>query len=217
MASIKITQSEFKINGVRYFRTKSEDVELCSYGKKEAPVFGSNFLVVRNKIHKDVLASAPIKIGEPVTVDWSKASKAEINANVKYLSVDGKMGLTLEKARSASLKLVKISIDYGLVIEAINQVDDALQAMKLANRRIVTDIWIAVEATLAEKVSTEATVKVTATGLQLVIGANATNTSASKVVLGKGTTFAYLLMKASRFNRTETKVEDLEVDQQGMG
>jgi hypothetical protein len=219
MSNVKIKRNEFDYNVMRYFRGNSENVQLGSYGDKKTPALQSNYLSVSDQLSADALALAKVRVGKPLAIDWSKESKADVEAPVKYLTVvDGKATFTHEAAKDAKLVLVKFSIDMGPLIKVLNEkAPEALDYLKESDKRVVSDVWVAMEAELAEKFGSEAGVKATANheGLQLEVSSGLTTGTKTKVTIGEGTTFAYLLMKP-KWDHAKNRIVELEDDQIGL-
>lgn len=88
--------------------------------------------------------------------------------------------------------------------------------------RIVSDVWIVMEAQLASKVTTGGNVSVSAplgtSGFTLEVGASTSSTNSSKVQIPENTCFAYLLSKVKKWDKVngEWMVEELEDDTKGL-
>ncbi len=221
-ASVAITQSKFKYNGVSYFRAKSENIVLASYGEKKTPLGSPNYLAVQNDVNRDKLGKVKVKIAGPYAIDWSKYSKSDVNASIKYLKTAGGTGsFNRDAAKSANLKLVKLSLDEGQLKKLLNQeADGARNYLKNEGNdgRIVSEVWIATEASLAEKITNCGSVSGSGSNgsLDVAIGGSSCGTTTSSVSIPTNTTFAYLLHKVKKWNGNKTKVENLEDDSKGI-
>lgn len=216
---VKVTSAAFKYDAIRYFRGKAENVNLGSYGQKKTPIGKTNYLAVQDDIGKVQIAKVKVKISGPYSVDWSKFSNTDINAGIKYLDAAGATGsFNRNAAKSANLKLVKFSIDEGQLKKLLNK--HAGAARKYLKKeggdgRVVSEVWVAMEATLASQVTNGGSVTGTAgaDGLKVTVGASGSSTSQSSVTIPPNTTFAYLLHKVKKWKKDN--VDNLEDDQHG--
>jgi hypothetical protein len=218
---VKITKKALVIDGgQRFFRGKATDVALGSYGEKKTPITAPNYLAIEKTIPGATLAKVPVKITGPIAVDWSKVSKTEIEGGVNYLQKGGgKASLTVDSAKSAKLVLVKFSIAEGDLKDLLNNhANDARQAMKDEGKdaRIVSEVYVAMEAELASTVTTggSGSANGTVNGLEIEVKASGSNTTTTKVVLPPDTTFAYLLHRVKKWDGK--RVKDMEDDQSGI-
>lgn len=221
MPSVKIKQAFFLYNGVRYYRTKAEDVELGSYGEKQIPPTKPNYLNVHHRLDPTAMNKAHVRVGQKVAIEWSSQMKGEVGIpKINYLKkAGGHAKFNIQATQAADLVLVKFSIDDGPLCKVINS--DAAAKDYLSGRglkRVVTDVWVVVEAELSEKFGYSATMKVDAESgsMELEVSAAFTGGSKSKVVLSKDTTFAYLLAKPDEWNDQTGDLKDLKPDQQGL-
>ncbi|MBN2529594.1 MAG: hypothetical protein JXR76_24610 [Deltaproteobacteria bacterium] len=216
---VKITSAAFKYNGVRYFRGKAENVNLASYGEKKTPVGQPNYLEVEDDIGRAMLGKIKVKISGPYDVDWSRYSKADISAGIKYLMVGGGTGsFSHESAKSAKLKLVKMSIDEGQLKKLLNDHAQKVKAyMKSEGKdaRIVSEVWIAMEAQLASDVTNGGAVTGSggANGITVEVSASGSSKNTSSVTIPENTTFAYLLHKVKKWKKDT--ISNMEDDQHG--
>lgn len=222
MATTKIKQAFFLHGGIRYFRTRAENIELGNYGEKQVPATKPNFLAVYDRLDPAAMAKARVRVGKSTKIDWKKVTKVEVGVpKLKYLTVDGgKVNFSLQVADQAKLELVKFSIDFGPLCKVVNSDAAALAYLKdKGPKRLVCDIWVVVEAKLSEKFGSQATMKVAAAkkdAIDLEVTAAFEGDSKSIVTLSKDTTFAYLLAKPAEWNDATGELMDLKPDQQGL-
>ena len=221
MATVKIKKNAFKYNAVRYYRGKSEDVVLGCYGDKMTPAGNGNYLDIADKLNKAAFESVSVHVVGPIDVDWNKTSKSDLDlsGSLKFIKLGGAKGnLTHESAKSAKLKLMKFSIYKNPLRDAVNTHDQAaLDFIKGAKkRRIVSAVWVAMEAELASKVATGVEVEIDATvnGVELKVKGGTSSTTTTNVKLGSNTTFAYMLHKISSLNAQGT-IGTMDDDQHG--
>lgn len=220
-SDVKVSKTAFRYNGVNYFRAKSENIRLVSYGDKKTPVGQANYLAVQNNITGENLAKVGTSVSGPFTIDWSKVSKvdAEGGGSLKYfMKGGGKASFSHSKAESAHLKLVKFSINEGPLKTLLNNhATGARNFLKGEGNsgRVVSEVWVVMEAELASEVTTSGSVSgnASAQGIEVKFKAGGSRTATSKIVIAPDTTFAYLLHKVKRWDGNQVK--DLEDDQHG--
>jgi hypothetical protein len=218
---VKINKGVLVIDGgQRFFRGKATDVALGSYGQKKTPLGSPTYLAIEKSIPAASIAKVPVKVTGPIAVDWSKVSQTDVEGGVNYLKKGGGKGsLKVELAKSAKLVLVKFSIAEGDLKDLLNKhATDARSAMKSegGDARIVSEVYVAMEAELASTVTTGGSVTASgsSSGLEVEVKASTSSTTSTKVVLPPDTTFAYLLHKVKTWSgSTITNMED---DQQGL-
>lgn len=219
--SIVITDSKFKYNGVSYFRGKSENVDLASYGDKKTPVGKVNYLAVQNNVKREHVAKVSVKITGPYAIDWSKYTDADVNADIAYLTASGTAGFSRSAAKSANLKLVKLALHEGPLKKLLNQHANGARnylADEGSSGRVVSEVWVVSEAQLAEDITRCGSVSGAGSkgAIKITMDLNKCTNVQSSVEVPSMTTFAYLLHKVKKWNKDKTKVEDLEDDSSGV-
>jgi hypothetical protein len=219
---VKITKGALIIDGgIRFFRGKATDVALGSYGEKKVPLGNPAYLAIERTIPAATLAKVPVKVTGPIAVDWGKVSKTDVEGNVNFLKKGGgKASLTIEGAKSAKLVLVKFSIAEGDLKDLLNKhAQDARDEIKKEGKdaRIVSEVYVAMEAELASSVTTGGSVSAsgTANGIEISVAGSTSSTTTTKVVLPPDTTFAYLLHRVKKWDKKV--ISDMEDDRQGPG
>jgi hypothetical protein len=217
----EVKKDEFKYGGIRYFRGKAENVRLGSYGEKKTPVGQANYLAVEKNIKNEHFEGSIVKTAGPVSIDWDKVSEAELEAggSVKYIKAGGKATLTRKAAKSAKLKLVKFFVNAGALKGVLNKEADGARnylAKEGRDGRVAGEVWVVMEAELAEKVTTGGSLNAKASdgGLAVSVGGSGSSTTTTTITIAADTTFAYLLFKP-KFDKDKKKIEDLEDDQSG--
>lgn len=206
-------------SGQRFFRGKATDVALGSYGEKKTPALAVPYLAVEKAMPPSVLARSSVKITGPISVDWAKVSKTDVEAGMNYLNAaGGKASLSVEKAKSARLVLVKFSLHEGDLKELLNRhAAESRSYLKKEGKdgRIVSEVYVAMEAELASKVTTgaSASAKGNANGLEIEVAASSSSTTTTKISLPPDTTFAYLLHRVKKWSGD--KIDDMEDDRPG--
>jgi hypothetical protein len=220
-ARINLTNAAFRYNSMRYFRGKSENVRLGSYGDKKTPITQSNYLLVQNNITAENLAKRPSHITGPYAIDWSRQSDSAVNVGLSFINALGAaVPLTRSATHSANLQLVKVHFNRGPLTTLLNRhANGARNWLAGAGNsgRVVGEIWVVMEGTLASEVTTRGSISADASvlGIKIDLSAGTSTTRVSSVVLPSGTTFAYLLYKVKKWNRDKTVIEELEDDQHG--
>lgn len=177
---------------------------------------------MEGNINSKHFGEVKVQISGPFDVDWSKESDSEVNLSIDYLKLAGGTGsFSRTAAKSARLKLVKFHLTERALKNLLN--DHATGARNWlagagASGRIVSEVWVVMEAELASQVSSNGTVTGDANvkGFNVTLGGSTASTSTSKITIPENTTFAYLLHKVKSWkDRAKTKIEDLEDDQHG--
>ncbi len=223
-----VTDNYLEIGSIKYFRGKAENVELCSYGEKKDPIGAKAYLAVQANVKRDYLAGK-VKSVAPVTIDWNKTTKAAVEANgkVQYFVLNAKTAksASYEQVKQGHLVLQKFFINQGPLTTMLNHEADGARnylAEEGGDGRIVSEIWVAMEAELAEYFQGDISSKSSASGqvgvanAALEITGSAGAKGSQTVSFSAGTTFAYLLHKVKKWNSGKTEIVELEDDSKGM-
>ena len=221
-AGAKVTDGRLIIDGgQRFFRGKASNVSLGSYGQAKTPVVGHPYLAIEKNVTPGNVSKVPITISGPITIDWTKVSKTDIDASAyTFLKLGGGKGnLTVATASSAKLVLMKFSINEGDLKDILNKHDTAARAYlksEGADGRIVSEIYVAMEAELANdmQVSGKVSGNGSVDGIQIEMAASGKRTTSSTVTLAPNTTFAYLLHKVTKW--TGPAIDNMEDDRPGI-
>jgi hypothetical protein len=219
----KVTDNYFEFGVNKYFRGNAHLVEIATYGQKKDPVGPKAYIDPQNKVKRDYLVSRVDK-GEPVGVDWNATTKADVEVNgpimVFGVTANVAAGFSYEKVKTATLKLYNLSIPEGKLQALLN--NDASPARNyLAEEgndgRIVSEVWVVMEAELAEHFDTSGSILVAVNGVDLNVTAKGGTCGTQTITLSAGTTFAYKLHKVKEWNKDKTRIENMEADYKGMG
>ncbi|RMF32078.1 MAG: hypothetical protein D6752_00910 [Candidatus Nitrosothermus koennekii] len=223
MAETKIASHFFKYNNLKYFRDGAENIEMCSFGEKKDPLGPKSYLSVEGKVARKHLEGRIKKIPS-VDIDWSKQSKADVEANglIPVYGIPVKVGTTYsyEEAKSADLKLIKFVIDEGPLKKMLNNDANAARnylADEGKDGRIVSSIWVVMEGKLARHFDSVGSISANAAGSNLEITASGGVAGSQTITLSEGTTFAYAMHKVKKWNKGKTEIEDMEDDYHGIG
>lgn len=224
--AVKISDSKFVYSSKSYFRGGCEDVNLVSFGEKKTPLGKASYLYVAGTVSPANLAKVNVTTSGPYAIEWDNYSDKQVNVGIKYLTVAGGQGaFSRRAAKSANLVLMKLSVPSNALERLLNKhANVARRNLKEEGKdaRIVSDVWIVMEAELASRVTTGGSVSVSAplgtSGFTLNVGASSSSTTSSKVQIPKNTCFAYLLAKVKKWDRIgrEWMVEELEDDTKGL-
>ena len=218
---VRVTKGVLVIDGgQRFFRGKATDIALGSYGEKKTPALAIPYLAIEKTLASNIVAKVPVKVTGPIGVDWTKVSKTDLDAGVSYLKLAGGKGsLTVEGAKSVKLVLVKFSIAEGDLKDLYNKfAGGARDYLKKegGDARVVSEIYVAMEAELASAVTTSGKVTGSGTvnGIEIEVSVQSTTTTTSKITLPPDTTFAYLLHRVKKWDGS--KIQDMEDDRPGL-
>jgi len=224
--SIKITDSKFVYSAKSYFRGGCEDVNLVSFGEKKTPLGKAPYLYVAGTVTPQNLGKVNVTVSGPYPIEWEKFSDSDVNVGIKYLTVaGGQVGFSRNAAKSANLVLMKLSLSSNALENLLNKhAHAARNSLKEEgdDARIVSDVWIVMEAQLASKVTTGGNVSVSAplgaSGFTLEVGGSTSSTISTKVQIPEQTCFAYLLNKVKKWDKVsgEWMVKELEDDTKGL-
>ena len=220
---IQIKDNFFKApDGNRYFRRNSPRVEVGSYGEKKTPLTQANYLAVEGHVKFSYLDSK-LKKENPGKIDWSRCSKADVEADVKtYFDLCGvKLNFTHQKAKEAELELMLIYINEGALKKVLNKdAHKVRQEMKKEGKdaRICSSVWVVMSGRLAKRFSTSVDLNASATtakGLKITAKGGAQWEGTETIELTSGTVFAYGLHKVKKWKGDE--IDDLDDDWQSLG
>ncbi|NRF72353.1 hypothetical protein HLB44_35785 [Aquincola sp. S2] len=220
----KITTHYFEFGVHKYFRGSAHAIEPATYGEMNDPVGIKAWLEPAGKVKPEHL-DGRLKFNTRVRIDWNTVAKGDLEAeaDLNYLGLgkSGMLSFDLSKARSAKLELVNLSIDESPLIRMLN--NDANIARNFlaeegSDGRIVSEVWIVVDAELGEHFATSgaAGVAVKAFGSTAGVVVSGGKHGTQTVQLSSGTTFAYKVHKVSDWNKGKTQVEKVEADYKGL-
>lgn len=222
----KITKSKFVFSGKSYFRGGCEDINLVTFGEKKTPIGKPNYLLVAGTISAQNLSHANVKVSGPYPIEWEKFADSDVNVNIDYVGVaSGDLDFNRKKAESANLVLMKLSLGTIALKNLLN--NHAAVARNYLKEegndaRIVSDVWLVMEAKLASRIETGGSISVSAplgtSGFTLEVGGGTSSTTSTKVQIPENTCFAYLLNKVKKWDKVngEWMVEELEDDTKGL-
>lgn len=226
MNDVNITKSAFVFNGKRYFRAGSEDLEMGAFGEKKTPITKPNYLAKEGTVSTKNLSKVKVDVSGPFSIDWSKYSSSNVSAGISYLKLAGGIGaFNRNVAKNANLKLVKFSLGETPLKNLLNKHAGAARNALDAegnDGRIVSAVFVAMEGKLASQVSNAGSVNVSVpvanSGFVVDLGGGGSSTSNSEVLIPPNTSFAYLLHKVKKWEKSNGKrlIKDMEDDQQSL-
>lgn len=85
--------------------------------------------------------------------------------------------------------------------------------------RVVSEVWVVIEAELAEHLSTSdsTTHQWSALGNSLEFSSSSRKYGSQSISLSEGSTFAYKLHKVKKWSRGKKQIEEVEADYKGLG
>lgn len=221
----KITDNYFEYGNIKYFRGNAHLLKIGTFGEKKDPIGARAYLDPYSTVLSEYLEGR-VHRGPVVTIDWTQTTKAalEVNGLLTFFGLNGKIEtkVTYEKVKSAHLKLVNFSITEGHLLTMLNTDADGARNF-LANEgsdgRIVSEIWVTMEAELADYFATSASSSVSAKakGAELEITVMGGKYGSQTINISRGTTFGYKLHKVTNWSKGKTQIEDMEADYKGMG
>ena len=225
MPNVVVKESHLTFGGISYFRGNAESVALGSIGEKRTPLTGQNYLEVKDQL--PISKELDVK-SQTVEIDFEKSGKVSLGATVPALGATGvgdvDASVAHERLSKGDLKLMKLSVLSNEMRKAINEDEEAIDLLAKWGRdaRVVSQVFIVVEASLAKQSSTSGGAKFSLGkgGLKADVNVGVDGSKKTSVTLSAGSCFAYLLAKPTwnagrKKNRTE--IEDLNDDQWGAG
>lgn len=218
----KITEHCFEFGAMKYFRGNAHLVEIGTYGEKKDPIGAKAYLDTEGTVNREYLASR-VEKGKPVGVAWEQTTKAELEVNgpipVFGLTLNVATGFDYGKVKTADLKLFNLSIAETPLKQMLN--NDAVSARKFFaqegnDARIVSEVWVVMEAELAEHFNTSGALAVSVKGVDMNVTAKGGKHGTQTITLSKGSAFAYKLHKVKDWNKDKTQILGMEADYKGM-
>jgi hypothetical protein len=212
---MKITDKSFEYEDRKYFRGNAHTIVMGSYGQKRGVIGTTGYLEVQAVVKSDNLADR-VQQNPPVTIDWTQTTKADVEAeSVCYFSLKGSASLTYEKAKNDKLKLTNFFINEGPLTNMLNKDADGARkylADEGGDGRIVSEVWVVMDAELSEHFATSASVSVSAAAAGLNITVSGGKFGTQTITLSQGATFAYKLYKVTNWDNGRTTVAQMAPD-----
>jgi len=216
--SAVIKKNFMKFNGSKYFRGNAHLIEILTFGEKKTPAFGVNKLDPEAKVARRHVDTGKVKVGTVIDVNWtsSKSSDFNIGVPIKAFKLGG--GYNSNVQHGGAVKLLNVYINEGPLKTVLN--NGATTARNFlddegSDGRIVSEVWVVLEAALANKWEREgnggvsAEIAGTTLGLDLSLGSSGSQT----IEISSGTTFAYKMHKVKKWKSGD--IDDMEADYYG--
>ena len=222
--STKVTKNFFEYGNMKYFRGNAHLVSIGTYGEKKDPIGARAYLEPEDDVSREHLESR-VKYGTRVKVDWNAVTQADFStgAKLKFFGLGKKvaMDLELENARSAKLELINLSIADGPLKSLLNNDAGAARnylADEGKDSRIVSEVWVVMDAQLAQHFATHAggNLAVKAVNGSIDVSVSGGSSGTQTVSISKNTAFAYKCHKVTKWNKGKTLVEEMDPDYKGM-
>lgn len=217
-----ITEHCFEFGAMKYFRGNAHLVEIGTYGEKKDPIGAKAYLDTEGTVKREYLAPRVDK-GRPVGVAWEQTTKAELEVNglVPVFGLNISVAGTYDhgEVKAADLKLFNLSIAETPLKQMLN--NDAVNVRKFFaaqgnSARIVSEVWVVMEAELAEHFNTSGAIMVGVKGVDMNVTAKGGKHGTQTITLSKGSVFAYKLHKVKDWNKDKTQILGMEADYKGM-
>jgi hypothetical protein len=219
----KVTENFFEFGNLKYFRGNAHLLELGSFGEKKDPIGAKAYVDPQGRVQRSHLANRA-STGRPLHIDLSRVSEKDLGAtgSIPVFGLGLKLAASWNHRRSstAKLKVYSVSLSEGRLTNMLNTDADAARrflADEGRDGRIVSEVWLVMEAELAEHFESSAAVDLKADGPKLELSAGGGRHGSTTITLSEGSVFAYKLHKVKKWNRGKTAIEDMEADFKGMG
>lgn len=211
-----VHNSHLVFNGVHYFRGHAESVVIGSYGEKRTPVTQQNYLEVQSDLPANKLKVNTVTIAD---IDFSRSREADIKLGLKAADTGATGAAALSDLKAGKLKLVKLEMRLGDLRDVVNTLSGVLGDLKGygADARVAHQIFVVLEASLAQTFAASGDVSFTRTGSALKMSASASGSvsGSTSVTFSAGTTFAYLLANPD-FELGKQRIKKFTDDQHGV-
>jgi hypothetical protein len=212
-----VADSHFKYEKISYFRAGASNVKLGSYGEKKHPVTKTHYLSVDGTIPASKLTNVQ---AVEVNIDFSKTSSKDFFGSIDTKALyGGSVDVAWEKAKRAELRLVKLFIPSNALAAAANKSPKVLDSLRERGKdaRLVNVIFVVVEAEIAKKLTSSASIELSAEKGPATAKVKGGSNGSKEVscTLDPGSTFAYGLMKLD-WEKGKDKIDCLDPDQFGM-
>lgn len=218
-----------EINGMKYFRGNAHIVNLCTCGEKKDPIGAKAYIDPQRNINRDKIEAYIKDQNYAVDIDFSKFSKTDVEVNGKVkvygIKLAGSSSFTYTKLKTASLSLLNFHLNESQLKKLINNNSSVFNYMKNEGNdaRVVSEIWVVVEASLAQAIEYNGAKSVDAkfaNNNELNVKIQLSGGKSHTITISSGSVFAYKLHKVKDYDKRRkkaTKVTDLEADYKGMG
>ncbi len=219
----KIKDDYFEYGTQKYFRGNAHRLELATFGEKKDSITSRGYLEPEARVAAEHL-DGRIKTAPPVKINWNEVSQADLGVDIdlKFFSLGRRTAGTFShaQAKTAKLELVNLAINEGPLKKMLNQ--DANAARKFladegGDARIVSEVWIVVDAQLGEFFATRASGLANVTAFESLIEATFSGgkSGSQTLRLAPGSVFAYKMHKVKDWDNGKTVIDNIEGDAPG--
>ena len=218
----RITEHYFEYGVMKYFRENAHNVQIGSFGRKHDPIGARAYLEVEDHVNTEYL-EGPVRYTTTASIDWSETTGADVGGNFVFkffgLGRKGTLNADFGQAKAAKLQLMNIGMDEGPLKDMLNHHATAAREF-LADKhdgRIVSEVWIVLEAELANHFSAyaDASTSVQAFGSSVEVSAKGGRHGTQTISISPGTIFAYKLHKVTNWSKGKKQIEDMADDYKG--
>lgn len=189
-----VSVSHFHLNGIDYFRSHANAVQLGDVGEKQMPGDQEPYLAVGASLARGALQ---IDAATQIELHGVAVSGSDIGASLAIPGV-GLLGAgsVARQLEDQALCLVRLGAAPQAMVEAANRAPEVLGELIRAGLRgrLVHQVVVILEMTTALNFTRATQFEVSGAREAWVVAANASG-SRTVVTLTPGTTFAYLLLK----------------------
>jgi len=220
MSLATIKDNHLTVFGTKYFIANAQLTSIADYGEKATPVFGQNKLEVKDHIPAPKI-NGKVRTVPPIGIDSSTSSKNDflnaVGASLKVIGFNGKQSQVYDKLVSNKLKLVQLYVEEEEMKKAVNDSPKVLENLKRygGDARVVHQLFVVMEAELAESFTSGTTYDVSANAAGIVsitAKGGGSKSGETKIDLYSGTGLAYLLLKPD-WNDNKTRLVDVHADE----
>ena len=207
MGSYALKNKFLKVNNTKYYR--SDGIQLGDVGEKSTSIFSVNHVDAQSNIpapKMKVKADSPLSM----TADFAE----EISGKLSFKGLT--TSLFKKRLISGQLKLVRYFMENDNIENSIEDSPKLIESIKNFGRdaRVVSDVWVIVEAEIYEKSKTNGGLK-----FKRSASADVKIENETTVVLGAGTVLAYMLQKIDwneKLKKNWKTIAKLDQDQKGL-
>jgi hypothetical protein len=214
-ADATVREDHFHFDGVDYFRGHAAAVQLGDVGEKKRAAAGHHHLDVQARLPRDKLH---IERVTRVDLQGAVVRSSDIIGSITVAEV-GSLGASTvaRQLEDKTLSLTKLEASPRGVIDAANECAAALNALGRAGKagRLVHQVFVILETATAHDLSRATRWSVSGADDDCVLTGIGADGRRCVVVLGLGTTFAYLLLKPkwnAHLRKTCKRIDDWEDD-----
>lgn len=217
-----LTENYFQFGVNKYFRGNAHLVRIGTYGEKKDPIGAKAYIDPEETVDTANLVSR-VERGSPVSIDWSQSSQGEVEVDglqVKVFQVGATLAgsYSYAKLKTASLRLMNFNIPEASLRTMLNTQAGAARnflAREGADGRIVSEVWVVLEATLSQHLETSSSFSASVSGTDIKLTASGGTSGTQTITLSRGSTFAYKMHKVTDWNSGKTQILDMEADYKG--